>query len=138
MRRIVLRQATREDWPAIQQLHQEHQAAQGTNYELPWLFGPAIAIALVGVEASGMIRNCIYVETIAELRFVGCDPRATAFCRREIEGLSYVLKFQGFRWLECFVPRQLKKMIQKPLQRAGFACVDRELAHFAKDLRGKP
>jgi hypothetical protein len=49
MRRIVLRQATREDWPAIQQLHQEHQAAQGTNYELPWLFGPAIASALVGV-----------------------------------------------------------------------------------------
>ena len=85
----------------------------------------------------GAIRNCIYVETIAELRFVGCDPKATAFGRREIEGLSYVLKLQGFRWLECFVPRQLKKMIQKPLRRAGFACVDRELAHFAKDLRGK-
>ena len=25
----------------------------------------------------------------------------------------------------------------QPLQRAGFHCVDRELAHFAKDLRGK-
>jgi hypothetical protein len=129
----------------------EHQAAQGTNYELPNLFGPSIAIALVGVEdpgphpdqhgaggtGGGVIRNCIYVETIAELRFVGCDPKATAFGRREIEGLSYVLKLQGFRWLECFVPRQLKKMIQKPLRRAGFVCVDRELAHFAKDLRGK-
>jgi hypothetical protein len=144
MRRITLRQATLQDWPAIQQLHREHQAAQGTNYELPNLFGPAIAIALVGVEdpgphgtGGGSIRNCIYVETIAELRFVGCDPKATAFGRREIEGLSYVLKLQGFRWLECFVPRQLKKMIQKPLRRAGFACVDRELAHFAKDLRGK-
>jgi hypothetical protein len=144
MRRITLRQATQQDWPAIQQLHHEHQAAQGTNYELPNLFGPAIAIALVGVEdpgthgtGGGAIRNCIYVETIAELRFVGCDPKATAFGRREIEGLSYVLKLQGFRWLECFVPRQLKKMIQKPLQRAGFACVDRELAHFTKDLRGK-
>ena len=67
---------------------------------------------------------------------MGCDPKATAFGRREIEGLSYVLKLQGFRWLECFVPRPLKKMIQKPLRRAGFACVDRELAHFAKDLRG--
>jgi hypothetical protein len=158
MRRITLRQATQQDWPAIQRLHREHQAAQGTNYELPNLFGPAIAIALVGVEeggphpgqhpgahgaggaggtVGGAIRNCIYVETIAELRFVGCDPKATAFGRREIEGLSYVLKLQGFRWLECFVPRQLKKMIQKPLRRAGFACVDRELAHFAKDLRGK-
>jgi hypothetical protein len=82
MRRIALRQATQEDWPEILQLHREHQAAQGTNYELPWLFGPAIAIALVGVEASGAIRNCIYVERIAELRFVGCDAKATAFCRR--------------------------------------------------------
>ena len=137
MKRITLRQATRPDWPAIQQLHREHQAAQGTNYELPYLFGPAIAIALVGVDEEGTIRNCVYVETIAELRFVGCDPRATAFSRREIEGLSYVLKLQGFRWLECFVPRQLKKMIQKPLRRAGFDCVDRELAHYTKDLRGK-
>ena len=118
-------------------MHREHQAAQGTNYELPYLFGPAIAIALVGVDEEGTIRNCVYVETIAELRFVGCDPRATAFSRREIEGLSYVLKLQGFRWLECFVPRQLKKMIQKPLRRAGFDCVDRELAHYTKDLRGK-
>jgi hypothetical protein len=138
MRRITLRQATQQDWPLIQRLHREHQAAQGTNYELPNLFGPSIAIALVGVEeGGGNIRNCIYVETIAELRFVGCDAKATAFGRREIEGLSYVLKLQGFRWLECFVPRQLKKMIQKPLRRAGFTCVDRELAHFAKDLRGK-
>ncbi len=144
MKRITLRQATQQDWPVIQRLHREHQAAQGTNYELPNLFGPAIAIALVGVEdpgaagtGGGTIRNCIYVETIAELRFVGCDPKATAFGRREIDGLAYVLKLQGFRWLECFVPRPLKKMIQKPLRRAGFACVDRELAHFAKDLRGK-
>lgn len=137
MRSITLRQATPQDWPAIQRLHVSHQAAQGTNYELPNLFGPAIAIALVGVEEDGVVKSCIYVERIAELRFVGCDPKATAFGRREIDGLSYVLKLQGFRWLECFVPRPLKKMIQKPLERAGFACVDRELAHFAKDLRGK-
>ncbi len=134
MRRISLRQASPEDWPKIQQLHREHQTAQGTDYELPWLFGPAIAVALVGVEETGTIRNCIYVEAVAELRFVGCDAKATAFGRREIEGLSYVLKLQGFRWLECFVPRSLKRMIGKPLQRAGFACVDRQLAHFTKDL----
>jgi hypothetical protein len=137
MKRVMLRQATREDWPAIQQLHREHQTKQGTNYELPWLFGPAIAVALVGVEESGIIRNCVYIERVAELRFVGCDAQATAFCRREVDGLSYLLKLQGFRWLECFVPRPLKRMIQKPLLRAGFVCVDRELAHFAKDLRGE-
>jgi hypothetical protein len=137
MKRITLRQATQEDWPRIQQLHREHQAAQGTNYELPWLWSTAIAIALVGVDEGGAIRNCIYVETIAELRFVGCDPKGTAFGRREIAGLSYVLKLQGFRWLECFVPLPLKKMIAKPLRRAGFECVDHSLAHFTKDLRGK-
>ena len=136
MKRITLRQAAHDDWPSIVALHQEHQAAQGTNYELPWLFGPAIAVALVGVDEGGTIHNCVYVETVAELRFVGCDPKATAFSRREIAGLSYLLKLQGFRWLECFVPRPLKKMIEKPLRRAGFDCVDRELAHFAKDLRG--
>src|ERR1700760_3562614 len=124
MRRVTLRQATPDDWPAIQKLHQEHQSTQESNYELPWLFGPSIAIALVGVEESGIIRNCVYVECVAELRFVGCDARATAFCRREIDGVAYLLKLQGIRWLECFVPRPLKKMLQKPLKRAGFACVD--------------
>jgi len=39
MKSIALRQATRDDWPRILELHREHQAAQGTNYELPWLFG---------------------------------------------------------------------------------------------------
>lgn len=133
---ITLRQATPEDWPAILGIHAQHQAAQGTNYELPYLFGPQIALALVGVDEGQRIRSCVYVEAVAEMRFVGCDPRATAFARREIDGLVYVLKHQGFRWLECFVPRKLKKMIGKPLRKAGFECVDRELAHFTKDMRG--
>ena len=137
MKPIALRLATAEDWPAVEQLHRAQQGAQGTHYELPWLFGPSIAIALVGVDPRGSIRNCIYVERVGELRFVGCDAKATAFGQREIQGLSYVLKMQGYRWLECFVPRSLKKMIQKPLRRAGFDCVDKELAHFAKDLRGQ-
>jgi hypothetical protein len=136
VKRITLRQATAQDWPVIQQLHREHQAAQGTNYELPYLFDPAIAVALVGVDEHDSVCNCIYVERIAEMRFVGCDARATAFGRREISGLRYVLKLQGYRWLECFVPRPLQRMIGKPLRKAGFVCVDRELAHFTKDLRG--
>ncbi len=136
MKPVSLRRATPDDWPTIQRLHAEQQAAQGTDYELPYLFAPYIAIALVGVDESGAIRNCIYVETIAEMRFVGCDPRATALTWREITGLAYVLRLQGFRWLECFVPRPLKKLIQKPLRRAGFECVDKELAHFTRDLRG--
>jgi len=130
--------ATPEDWPAVLALHRAQQAAQGTNYELPWLFGPSIAIALVGVDRGGQIRNCIYAERVAELRFVGADARATARAQREIAGLAYVLRQQGLRWLECFVPRPLLAIIRKPLERAGFTCVDRELAHFTKDLRGTP
>jgi hypothetical protein len=138
MMHITLRHAIPDDWPRIVELHREHQAAQGTSYELPWLWSSSIALALVGVDDEGTIRNCIYAEAVAELRFVGCDPRATAYGRRQIDGFVYVLRRMGFRWLECFVPRPLKEMIQKPLQRAGFACVDRELAHFTRDLRGKP
>ncbi len=137
MKRITLRQATPADWPAIRQLHREHQASQGTDYELPDLFHPIICVVLAGVDDEGVIRNCVYVETIAELRVVGCDPKAIAFGRRDIQGLSKALKSAGFRWLECFVPQPLKQMIQKPLERAGFTCVDRELAHFTKDLRGQ-
>ncbi len=137
MTRITLREATPEDWPAIVSLHVEHQAAQGTNFELPYLFGPQIPIALVGVDESGAIRNVVYCEAVAEMRFIGCDPKATAFSRREIYGLAYVLKSKGFRWIECFVPRKLKSLIGKPLIKAGFHCVDRELSHFTRDLRDK-
>ena len=90
-----------------------------------------------GIGKSTTTQNTVagLAEMGKKIMVVGCDPKATAFCGRDVEGLSYAIKLLGFRWLECFVPRQLKKMIQKPLRRAGFACVDRELAHFTKDLR---
>src|ERR1700743_1752709 len=135
MKRISLRQATPEDWPAIVSLHIEHQAKQGTDYELPYIFGKQFPVALVGVDEAGKIYNCIYVESVAEMRFVGCDPKATAFSRREADGLSYLLKLMGFRYLECFVPQKLKKHIQRPLGRAGFNNKDTELSYFSRDLR---
>jgi hypothetical protein len=135
MTRITLRHATPEDWPSIVRLHREHQAAQGTDYELPDLFGPAIALALAAVDESGEIRACIYAEAIAEMCFVGCDPKITAVCRREIEGFAYALRRSGFRFIKCFVPRKLKEAIGRPLARAGFFCADGELSHFVRDLR---
>ena len=141
MKRIELRDATSEDWPIIQLLHVEHQNKQGTNYELPALFlgnkrNPQIPICLVAVDENDHIEQCVYVESVAELRFVGChNPKATAFSRREADGLSYILKLMGFRFLECYVPRQLKKAISKPLKRAGFEDKDQELSYFSRDLR---
>lgn len=143
MKRIELRNAKAEDWPIIRQLHQDHQKAQGTKYELPPLFdgrgnqNPKIPICLVCVDEDDHIHQCVYVEAVAEMRFVGChNPKATYFARHEADGLAYALKLLGYRFIECYVPMQLKKMIAKPLTRAGFKYKGRELAYFSRDLRG--
>ena len=52
-----------------------------------------------------------------------------------IEANENFLRLMGYRWLECFIPRKLAKMIGKPLKRARFQCVDEELAHYTRDLR---
>ena len=135
MNRITYRDATPEDWPAIKVFHVEQQRLQKTNYELPWLWGENFPVVLVGVDRNGKLRNCFYTELVPELRFVGCDPIATAFSQREADGLCYVLKLMGFRCLDCFVPRALKKAIAKPLSRAKFRCKDKEFSLFARDLR---
>lgn len=136
--KLSYRNAIVSDWDDIRALHIDQQQAQGTYYELPWLFSPTIPIALVGVDSDGVIRQCFYCEAVCELRFVGCNPKATALSQRESDGLCYVLKLMGYRWLETFVPRPLAKMIGKPLRRAGFVCVDKELSHYTRDLREKP
>jgi hypothetical protein len=133
--KLSFRNAVPEDWDAIKMLHVEQQKVQGSSYELPFLFGPQFPVVLVGCDEEGVIRQCFYVESVAELRFVGCDPHATAMSQREADGLCYVLKLLGFRVLDCFVPRALKKAISKPLIRAKFRCIDKEFSLFARDLR---
>jgi hypothetical protein len=134
----MFRDAVPSDWDAIVALHKDQQTAQGSNFELPWLFRHPIVAAIVGVDDDGVVRHCFYGEAIVEMRHVGLDPRCTALAQRESEGFAYMLKAMGYRWLETFVPRRLAKMIGKPLWRAGFECVDKELAHYSRDLREKP
>lgn len=134
MRRVSLRNAQPEDWPEIQRLHAEQNAKHGTNYELPYLWGQHIAVALVG-ERDGRIVQALYVERVAEMCFVGADPKGTAYARREIDGLAWILKGQRFRWLHCLVPKQLAEAIAKPLKRAGFDNRADEIALFTRDLR---
>jgi hypothetical protein len=133
--KLSFRNATRDDWEAIQQLHRDQQAAQETDYELPWLFSHPIKGVIVGCDAAGVIRQCFYGEAVIEMRFVGCDPRMTAQSQRQARGFAFIFMQQGYRWMECFVPRPLMRMIGKPLRRAGFECVDEELAHFTMDMR---
>lgn len=137
MKRVSLRNAVPGDWPAIQTLHQRQNEQQGTNYELPYLWGAHIAVALVGVDENGAIVQALYVERVAEMCFIGADPRGTAYARREIEGLSWILKGLGYRWLHCLVPKKLADAIAKPLQRAGFDRRAKEIVLFTRDLRGE-
>lgn len=138
MKEISLRTAVPEDWDAIQKWHVEQQHQQGSNFELPYLFGQRqIPIVLVAEDESGTIRGALYVELVGELRFVGCDPKVTAVGWRAADGLCFLLKQMGIRYLETFVPKKLKRFISKPLKRAGFTDMDQELSYFSRDLRGK-
>lgn len=133
--KLSFRNAEPSDWEALKLLHVEQQQAQGTKFELPNLFSKQFPIVIVGCDDAGVIRQCFYVESVAELRFIGCDPHATALSQREADALCYWLKLLGFRWLECFVPRQLAKAIAKPLRRARFKYKGKSLAYFTRDLR---
>lgn len=141
MEQISLRNAEPADWPAIEALHKEQQAKQGTNYELPKLFGgKMIAIVLVGCDDTGKIHNCIYVEAVAEMRTIGCSTHATMIGQQAADGLCFVLQQMGFRFLECYVPRSLgkaSKTISKLLLGARFKSKVKEFRYFSRDLRGQ-
>ena len=91
------------DWPEIQRLHEEQNFKQGTQYEAPRP-GPHIAVALVAEDQQGVIRQAVVVERVAEMALYGMDPKATAFSQRDITGLAFILRSQGFRWLHTLVP----------------------------------
>jgi hypothetical protein len=141
---IILRPATPADLPFIKRFHAEQNERDGTSYPLPRLFDKEgnltdrAPVVLVGVEeGSDEPVQAIWVERRAELMFAGCDPKATAFARRDIDGLAAVLTWLGYSGLHCDVPLALVEAIGKPLGKAGFEQNDHRLAHFFKDLREK-
>lgn len=133
MRKIELRNARPEDWPAIERLHHEQNAKWGIQYEAPRP-GPHIAVALVGEDRSGKIVQAVIVERVAEMCLYGFSPMATANSRRDIRGLRYLLEMQGYRWLHCLVPSFLREAISKPLRKAGFLDRSNELATFTIEV----
>ena len=144
MRPIILRPAKPEHMGLIRMLHAEQNQRDGTSYPLPPFFDrqrcltPQVPVALVGVEeGSEEPVQAIWVERRAELMFAGCDPKATAFARRDIDGLAAVLTWLGYSGIHCDVPITLVDAIGKPLDKAGFERNDERLAHFFKDLREK-
>ena len=134
-----IRVAKASDWPLIRQFHREQNLLQGTNYALPRLFdahgkfAPNIAMAFM-VERNGRPVQSFYFELVPEVCFAGCDPRATAYARREIDRIAFGLRAMGFTGINCKVPEHVAESIRTPLEHAGFD-EETKLVHFFKDLR---
>lgn len=143
MKRIILRNAVPADMAIIQKMHDAQTRRDGMSYPLPPFFNSdgslrtSIPAALIGHQ-DGMTRNALYVQRTGEMMFAGCDAKATAFARRDIDALATLLTWQGYGDLYCHVPEKLVKSIRKPLEAAGFSDLrHREipLVTFYKDLR---
>ena len=143
MKRIVLRNAIPADIGIIEKMNRMQNQRDGTSYPVPAMFNSdgslrqSIPVALIG-HVDGMTRNALYVQRTGELMFAGCDPKATAFARRDIDALATLLTWQGYGDLYCHVPEDRVKSIRKPLEAAGFGDLrDRKvpLVTFYKDLR---
>ena len=140
MKPIILRPACPSDIDAIERFHRKQNERDGTDYPLTRIFNADgslsrnVPVALVG-DRGGEPMQALYVERTAELMFAGCDPKATAFARRDADALCAVLAWQGYTGLHCAVPVALAKAIAKPLKAAGFERTDDRLAHFFRDLR---
>lgn len=137
-----IRLARPSDWPLIQKFHDEQNKLQGTRTALPRLFdgngdfARNIAMAFI-VERDGKPVSSFFFELVPEVCFAGCDPKATAFARREIDRIAFGLRGMGFTGINCKVPVSVADVIKSPLEAAGFD-EDRDLRHFFKDLRLPP
>ena len=135
----TIRVARHSDWPLIQEFHKEQNRQQQTNYALPRLFSPDgsfapnIAMAFM-VERNGKPVQSFYFELVPEVCFAGCDPKATAYARREIDRIAFGLRAMGFTGINCKVPEHVAESIRTPLEHAGFD-EDQKITHFFKDLR---
>ena len=144
MNKIILRPALPAHMSLIRRFHREQNQRDGTSYPLPLFFDKnglltqQVPVALVGVdESTDEPVQAIWVERRAELMFAGCDPKATAFARRDIDGLAAVLTWLGYHGIHCDVPIDLTDAIGKPLDKAGFSQNDDRLSHFYRDLKEK-
>ena len=144
MNKIILRPAIPAHMNHIRRFHREQNERDGTSYPLPVFFDKhglltqQVPVALVGVDESTEDPiQAIWVERRAELMFAGCDPKATAFARRDIDGLAAVLTWLGYHGIHCDVPIDLADAVGKPLAKAGFSQNDDRLTHFYRDLKEK-
>lgn len=141
MKPVILHPARMADAALIRKLHAEQNHRDGTSYPCPRMFNADGTISahtpvvLVGKpDGEESIVQAIWVERRAELMFAGCDAKATAFARRDIDALMAALAWQGYQGLHCEVPIALAESIAKPLTKAGFTQTDDRLAHFFREV----
>lgn len=141
MKPIILHPARLEDAAFIRKLHAEQNQRDGTSYPCPRMFNPDgslsihTPVVLVGKRDDDEAPvQAIWVERRAELMFAGCDAKATAFARRDIDALIAVLSWQGYQGLHCEVPACWADAIGKPLYKSGFDQTDGRLAHFFREV----
>jgi hypothetical protein len=139
LKQPTVRNAEPRDVPAIEARHREQNQRDGTNYPLPKLFDeqgklmPNIDLALV-IEQDGEVLQGIVFEHISEMQCYGCDPRATAVGRHDIDGAMYLLQSQGIKVALCAVPLKVVGPVSKPLNKAKFKRRD-DLAHFYRETK---
>lgn len=142
MKSIVLVTARPSHLPFIRRFHEEQNERDGTSYPLPRFFDnkgcstEQVPVSLVGLpDGEQDPVQAIWIERRAELMFAGTDPKATAFARRDIEGLMRVLEWLRYTGLHCDVPAALADTIAKPLDKAGFRPMNAQLAHFYREVK---
>lgn len=134
-----MRTAEPRDVPAIEARHREQNQRDGTNYPLPKLFNekgklmPNIDLALVIEQDSEVLQGIVF-EHISEMQCFGCNPKATAVGRHDIDAAMYVLKAKGIHSTVSAVPLKVVDSVEKPLKKAGFARRD-DLAHFYRETK---
>lgn len=141
MKRVSLRLARPADMPTILRLHREQNQRDGTDYPHPPLFDgkgdflSGIALALVGERDGKVMQSIVFEARCVEMSLYGCDPKATAYSRRDIHAAEYVLRNKGFIGINAFVPKVVVEAIEKPLKKAGFKRNDDVLAHFFREFK---
>ena len=138
--KYTLRAAEPRDVPEIEERCREQNKRDGTSYPVPPIFDvlgmqlPHIAFAGVIEDEHGNVLQGVVMEVNPEMSLFGCAPEATATLRKEIEGVFYLLRKQGFSVVHTFIPKDVVIPIEKPLVKVGFVRDDFKFAHFMKDL----
>lgn len=140
MSRYSMRLMQPKDMTRLIQLQAEQNRRDGTIYPLPRMFQPSglwdtnIAYALTVEKAGEVVQGIYFQSKIAEMCFAGCDPRATAFARQQIEPVGFALRMLGYEAIRCLVPNVRAEQLTKPLLSTGFRRSDERFRSFFLEL----